>query len=178
MSLGLLEQALNDGRALVVPMGHVQFLAFHQQSKNAIGANQLTGCSVVMITSQFGAILAHIPPRPVHSDYNDPHAGDRNVEVMMGWVQALYNQRRNYFPTGSDTWAVFAVFEGTIGLPDQKRIVEARLTSMGLQPIQLDYYVVNPNTPAHLGRGTVFVDGGNHGEKPAVYSFIAIRLYH
>lgn len=40
---------------------------------------------------------------------------------------------------------------------------------MGLQPIHLDYYVVNPNTPAHLGRGTVFMDGGNHGEKPAVY---------
>lgn len=41
-----------------------------------------------MITSQFGAILVYILPRPVHSYYSDPHAGDRNVEVMMDRVQA------------------------------------------------------------------------------------------
>jgi hypothetical protein len=64
MSIGLLEQARRAGTASVVEMDDVQFLAFYKTKVSSIGTRDLAGCSVVTITSSYGAIVAHISPNP------------------------------------------------------------------------------------------------------------------
>ncbi|KAF1958346.1 hypothetical protein CC80DRAFT_490941 [Byssothecium circinans] len=125
-----LAQAEAVNRVLIVAMNEVKFIAFGE--KSAIGTRDLAGCSVVIIASAYGAILAHIPPRPIPNT-SEPYAGDQNVQRLMEEVGGLYNQRRNYFPD-TDTYAVFAIYNGGVALPDQKRIIEEKITQIGLQP--------------------------------------------
>ncbi len=82
-STGLFARAQREKRLCAVAMNDVQFLAFHQSTISAIGTEGLSGCSVVMVTSQHGAILAHIPPRPSMADPQDQHAGDQNVQGVL-----------------------------------------------------------------------------------------------
>jgi len=79
-STGLFAQAKRENRLCAVAMNNVQFLAFHQSTTSAIGTEGLQGCSVVMVTSQHGAILAHIAPQPPMTDPQNKHAGDENVQ--------------------------------------------------------------------------------------------------
>lgn len=69
----------------IVPMGQVKFLDFRQCG--AIGMGQLGSCSVVVIASAQGAVLAHIPPQPQPT--NNPTSGDANVQFMMDGVGTL-----------------------------------------------------------------------------------------
>ncbi|KAG7288121.1 hypothetical protein NEMBOFW57_007644 [Staphylotrichum longicolle] len=59
---GLLKQYANNGQLLDVPMGEALFVDFRQMA--AIGTHRLGSCSVAMVVSEHGAILAHIPPLP------------------------------------------------------------------------------------------------------------------
>lgn len=161
-----LAQAEALGRVQVVAMNEVKFVAFTE--KSAIGTKDLAGCSVVIIASIYGAILAHIPPRPIPNT-PDTYAGDQNVRRLMEEVGRLYNEKRNYFPE-TDTYAVFAIYEGNIALPDQKNIIEEGITRMGLHPFNTILYIT-PRDPTNQAHGTVFVDSLNRGsQKPVVYS--------
>ncbi|KZF20701.1 hypothetical protein L228DRAFT_284646 [Xylona heveae TC161] len=163
-SFGLLAQSEASGRIRLVAMDDVQFAAFSQQL-SAIGTRDLAGCSVVAITSPYGAILAHIPPVPYATQ--DPYAGDRHVQEMMIRVQSLYTQHRSYFPA-ANTFVVCAVYEGEVALPDQKRIIETHVQQMGLTFRPVHY--VTPRNPLNPGHGTVLVDAVNvSGQMPAVY---------
>ncbi|KAF2793656.1 hypothetical protein K505DRAFT_189519, partial [Melanomma pulvis-pyrius CBS 109.77] len=135
---------------LVVAMNEVEFVAFSQ--KSAIGTRDLAGCSVVVIASAYGAILAHIPPRPIPNT-SDPYAGDQNVQRLMERVGSLYDQQRNYFPN-TDTYAIFAIYNGGVALPDQKKIIEDKITQMGLQPFNSILYIT-PRDPTNQAHGTV-----------------------
>ena len=68
---GMLNTFKEAGQVIVVPMGGVRLVQF--QSIPAIGTEGLGSCSVVLIASSKGAILAHIPPRP-SMDNTDPLA--------------------------------------------------------------------------------------------------------
>lgn len=132
-STGLFARAQRENRLCAVAMNDVQFLAFHQSTQSAIGTEGLSGCSVVMVTSQHGAILAHIPPRPSMADPQDQHAGDQNAQALMSRVASLYTQQQTYFPI-TDTFLVCAVYAGDVALPDQKRIIEDNIFQLGLSP--------------------------------------------
>lgn len=165
---GLLDQAEQDKRAQSVAMDDVQFAAFSEHL-SAIGTRDLAGCSVVAITSPYGAILAHIPPRPPELPLvtDDPDAGDRHVQEMMDRIGALYAQHLNYFPA-ANTYVVCAIYEGKVALPDQKRTIEASVQRMCLGSRPILY--VTPRNPSIPGQGTVFVDAINQsGRIPAVY---------
>lgn len=69
-----------------VAMGQAQFLDFRE--KDAIGTKGLGSCSVMVIASAHGAILAHIPPQPQAT--NNPTSGDANVQLMMNNTFAPY----------------------------------------------------------------------------------------
>ncbi len=165
---GLFAQAQREGRLCAVAMNDVQFLTFNQSTISAIGTEGLSGCSVVMVTSQYGGILAHIPPRPSMTGSQDVHAGDQNVQALMNRVANLYTQWQNYFP-GADTFVVCAVYAGDVALPDQKRIIEDNISRMGLSPSSPLFYDV-PTNRANPGQGTALIDSyGRAGQKPAVY---------
>ena len=75
-------------------MGGIDFVDF--KILPAIGTSNLNSCSVVAITSENGAILAYIPPRPQSAVLYNPEAGDNNVRAMMQDIRQLYNQGVEY----------------------------------------------------------------------------------
>ncbi|KAL5344142.1 hypothetical protein BJX70DRAFT_352654 [Aspergillus crustosus] len=145
---GDLERLANERRAVLVPMGQVNFVAFNQLP--AIGTWDLMGCSVVLVVSQFGAILAHIPPQPQAT--LDPNAGDANVLRMMNQVRNLHIQYSALFPLAT-TSIVCAVYGGQVALPDQLEIMRRKFSEMGYTPL-IQYYHV-PTNVSQPGQGTV-----------------------
>lgn len=106
---GTLDVWAAAGAIQIVPMGQVQFLDFRQ--RDAIGTGQLGSCSVVVIASAQGAILAHIPPQPQPT--NNLTSGDANVRSMMDRVGTLYQGNPQFFPS-TDTVVVCAYFRGQV----------------------------------------------------------------
>lgn len=146
---GLLAQWQASRAAIVVPMGGVQFVSFQQMP--AIGTRDLGSCSVVIIASAYGAILAHIPPMPLQPS-PDPFASDNNVRGMMSRVAALYQHHQDHFPS-ADTAVICAWFQGAVALPDQIRIMSSSLRQLGLNPTIRTYHV--PGDRSLPGQGTV-----------------------
>jgi hypothetical protein len=165
-NVSLLAQAEAADRVLVVPMGGVEFIPFSLKSSG--GTRDLAGCSVVIVASQYGTIIAHIVPRPPTAHPLDTTAGDRNVQAVMNRVGEIYEERRNYFPS-ADTYSIFAVFDGKVALNDQKRIIEDKIESLGLAPFNTCLYIT-PRDPTNAGHGTAFVDSLGRGNRnPHVY---------
>ncbi|KAK3298444.1 uncharacterized protein B0H64DRAFT_471729 [Chaetomium fimeti] len=158
---GLLDIYEDAGSAVVVAMGETDFVSFQQTSM--IGTRNLNGCSVAMIVSQHGAICTHIPPQPWVTD--DPYAGDANAERMMDGVQTYYNHYQAFFPVAS-THVVCALYNGSVGLEDQMRIMIRRFNEMGLAT-EVHHYDVPVDLTA-TGQGTVVVVS-DRGPSPQVY---------
>lgn len=159
---GTLEVWEAAGDVQIVAMDDVQFLDFQQMA--AIGTGQLGSCSVVVIASAQGAILAHIPPQPRPT--NNPIDGDTNVQSMMDRVGALYHEKQQYF-LSADTVVVCAVFRGEVALPSQLDIMMLSLHGLGLKPEIISYEV--PGNPAIRGKGTVIVTKKRHQTKPKIF---------
>lgn len=160
---GILAQWQASRAVLVVPMGDVQFLSFQQMA--AIGTRDLGSCSVVIITSAHGAILAHIPPQPLQPS-PDPFAGDNNARYMMGRVAALYQQNRAHFPSAG-TAVVCAWFQGAVALPDQLEIMTSSLRRLGLNPVIRTYHV--PGNRSLPGQGTVIAIKAANQTRAQIY---------
>lgn len=75
----LLNRLQENAQILLVDMNEVCFAAFQQFP--AIGTKNLGACSVAIVASKFGAVLAHISPLPHPTA--DPHAGDNHVRSKM-----------------------------------------------------------------------------------------------
>ena len=164
-TLGLLERWETAHQVAVVPMGAVQFVSFQQT--RAIGTRNLNSCSVVVIVSTHGAILAHIPPRPPNPSMN-PYAGDENVRSMMGQVKTLYGHYKasGYFPQ-AETIVIRAGFQLEVALLDQMAIMQQSLQELGYTPSVHTYDVpVNRDVP---GQGTVIVGSNGNEGRPVVY---------
>lgn len=97
-----------------------------------IGTDGLGSCSVVLIVSAFAAILGHVAPRPDDSNVADVNAGDDHIRTFMGNFVGYYRQCAAYFPTGSNSWVVCAMFRGAVALPHQQKIMEDSLRDAGL----------------------------------------------
>ncbi|KAL3440239.1 hypothetical protein BJX65DRAFT_290837 [Aspergillus insuetus] len=149
-------------------MGGVGFVDFNH--KPAIGTGGLGGCSVVILASQYGAILAHIPPRLDLTSNDDPYAGDRNVRRMMGLVTQEHDKYKplGWFPD-NDTVLVCAWFQGELALRDQVEIMYEALEALGYKPNIQTYHV--PGDQSSPGQGTVHVDSETRktNGKPTIY---------
>ena len=159
---GLLDQ--NKGRTRQVQMDDVLFQSFHGPI-TAIGTANLRSCSVVLVASRLGAILAHISP-----------LGDAHTLQMMDRFAHIYQEKtKTYFPSQNETWVVMGMIDkdGQLRMPlvDQKNIIDTKLRDMGLGDRKNATYKfkVRPalSSPTFPGKGTVFVDG--KGAKPIVY---------
>ena len=167
-STGLFAQAQREKWLCTIAMNDVQFLAFHQSSISAIRIKDLSGCSVVMITSQHEAILAHIVSWPSMINSQNQHVSDQNAQALMNWVASLYTQQQIYFSI-ADIFIVCAVYAGNVALSDQKRIIENNILQMGLSHLFSLFYDV-PTNCANLGQETTLIDIKDHVEqRSAVY---------
>lgn len=161
---GILARWAAARAVVVVPMGGIQFVPF--DLFNAVGTRDLGGCSVVIIASIYGVIMAHIPPRPPQTPPDDGTAGANNARYMMSRVAALYQQHRAYFPS-TDTIVFCAWHKGTVGLPDQLDIMRLSLQQMGLNPIIRTYHAPgNRNIP---GQGTAIIIKSPNSNRPHIY---------
>lgn len=142
----------------LVPTGDVQFVSFDQM--RAIGAEGLGGCSVVIIASVHGAILAHIPPLPLQQPSPD-FLGYGNVRSMMARVSALhyYYRSQNFFPS-AETVIVCAWLRGEMGVPEQLELMQQSLQQLGHYPTIRTYAVPRTDDSCAPGRGTVVVTQG------------------
>lgn len=161
--LGLLTTAEDRGGAVVVAMGGVNLVAF----PGIVGTRGLGGCSVVVIASPHGAIMAHIPPNVPHS--SELQSGPRLVQQKMDAVSQIYQQQKHIFSAGTETVVVCATYKGAIATPDLKRVIEANVEAMGLGSFSVAVYRVDTlSTYDPRGsKGTVFVDG--RGQRPLIY---------
>ncbi|OAA63289.1 hypothetical protein SPI_03452 [Niveomyces insectorum RCEF 264] len=157
------------GRLVEVLMDGIDFVDF--QVLSAIGTRNLNSCSVVVITSEKGAILAHIPPRPCYASATDPFAGDNYAREMMSRVQELYERgvTHGYFAAApSSGHVVCAILESKTALPDQVAIIQNALHDIGLDSATHTYKV--PVVRNVVGYGTVMVvSDGQPGRMPSVY---------
>lgn len=159
---GLLFEART--RTKEVKIDEVQFQSFHG-STTAIGTRDLRSCSVVLVASRMGAILAHIAPR------GDAHA----AQMMDRFMQIYQEQKKVYFPSENETWVVMGMIDQggqlEMGLEGQKKVIDSKLTGMGLGDRKNATYKFKlqpaATSPTFPGKGTVFVDG--KGPKPIVY---------
>jgi hypothetical protein len=150
------------GAVQVVAMGRVEFLDF--RVKQAIGTEQLGSCSVVVIASVHGAILAHIPPQPQPTI--NPTSADDNVRSMMNEIARLYRNKQQWFPSAESVVAC-AVYRGEVALQSQLDIMESSLIGLGLRPKNISYEV--PGNPAIRGKGTVIVIKKPDYPKPKIF---------
>lgn len=114
-------------------MDEVKFQSFLGPT-TAIGTRDLRSCSVVLITSRTGAILAHIASR-----------GDAHATQMMIQINQIYQRAKtNYFPSKNETWVVMGLIDqdGQLEMPlkDQKKIIDSKLTVMGLSDPKIATY--------------------------------------
>ena len=125
---GRLDELREQMPVAIVPMGGVQFVRFQQTP--VIVAEQLQGCSVVIIASIYGAILGHITPLPPNP--SEDELGYNNVRLRMRRVATLYHHYRSqhFFPAAG-TVIVCAGRHGTIRLPDQVQIMQNSFHQIG-----------------------------------------------
>ena len=157
--LDVLANRLNN-----VPMNDVRFQSFHGPV-TAIGTQNLRSCSVVLVASRSGAILAHI--MPLFSDL---------ATTIVDRFERLYEiHKEEHFSSTNETWVVSGVVEGDGGhltvLDNHDGLVENRLSGMGLLDRKQTWYQfrIQPtgSSPNFAGKGTVLVDGS--GPEPVVY---------
>ena len=159
----LLSRLQANAQILLVNMNEVRFAAFKQIP--AIGTKDLGSCSVIIVASKLGAILAHISPLP-HPTASSS-AGDNHVRSKMAEVQRLValHQTHGYFPQ-KDNLIVCAVYQGAIALPIQVEIMKEVLTAIAPPPNIRTYTV--PGNDQNPARGTVVVVS-NDNQKPIIY---------
>ena len=76
---------------------------------------------------------------------------------MSHFIQ-FYNTNKRYFPSGSSSGVVCAVYEGNIALPDQLNIMKGSLEKEGL-PVNTSATYKVPFIEEHSDRGSVLVNG-------------------
>ncbi|KAJ5374657.1 hypothetical protein N7517_006663 [Penicillium concentricum] len=119
----------------------------------------LGSCSVLVIASAYGAILAHIPPQPQAT--NNPTSGDANVQSMMNQVGTLYRDKRQFF-----SFCRNGLFRGQVALPSQLDIMQMSLIGLGLTTKIISYEV--PGNSTIMGKGIVIVIKKRDYVKPKI----------
>ena len=143
-------------------MNQVRFTQF--SAVQAVGTQNLNGCTAVAVVSNFGTILAHIPPLPFPTP--NPDAGIQNLRARMAEVVTLYQHYQNLFPPGAASLVVMAIFGGQIALPDHIHETRQILSQYNLTPKFSVYEVTQGGHPGPAA-GTVFIDA-RQGQ-PVVY---------
>ncbi|KAI4087387.1 MAG: hypothetical protein LQ348_002225 [Seirophora lacunosa] len=146
-------------RTLIVRMDDIQFQPFSDQT-TAIGTYALRACSVVIVASRVGAILAHVAP-----------LGDEATGKIMDRFKDLYRKHRlSYFGAERHPWVVTGLIHTgnddiyQEALPDMNNIINQRLELMALQPSSTKYKFkvqLAEHSPQFPGKGTVLVDAAN-----------------
>jgi len=161
-SIGLLAQAEQKGVVSLVGINKVKFVPFPKKpTKGQIcsaGIRQLSACSVVIVVSELGAIVAHIGPN--EEGATEPNSYLRLTWKMMNNVARLYQDNSRCFSESTRPFVVVATFEGSIVVPEQVDIMVSSLMEIKLVP-QLVKRPIQPAVDDSSPEGTILVLGGS-----------------
>ena len=132
-----------------------------------LGVRGLSACSVVVLASQYGTIVAHIGLNILGS--TDPRLFIDLAHRKMDEVARLYWENLHRFSRGTKTYLIFATFGGLPTSKEQTDIFRQRLRALNL-PIDRDMSYERPRAPRvnmQGADGTVLVDGRE--DSPVVY---------
>ncbi|KAL3472476.1 hypothetical protein BJX99DRAFT_262261 [Aspergillus californicus] len=150
----------------MVSMHENKFVSFYE--KSAIATFGLDACSVIMIASDQGAILAHIPPLPGRTRH--PLAGDTYAQHMMNRVRDLFEhfQAQGFFPVAAST-ILYAILRGEREsiIESQIQIMRNTFRAMGLASTREIIYDI-PVDRSQLGNGTILIRFRGRGLYPEV----------
>lgn len=157
---GYLAQLRDLKRATEVAINEVLFKQFTPSSNGqtvSIGVCSLSACSVVIIASQYGAIVAHIGPNIEGS--SDPDSYKKLAEQKMDEVSNLYQQYRTCFPANTKTYVIVATIGGNVLTAEQKDIMTRRMTALGFPDTAEIHRPVLRFEHDDQPEGTVVVEG-------------------
>ncbi|KAL8904483.1 MAG: hypothetical protein Q9207_003247 [Kuettlingeria erythrocarpa] len=128
-------------------------------SVTAIGTYGLRSCSVVIVASRSGALMAHI----------GPHGEDWTTKMMRDFADTYRKLKAAHFGSERHPWVITAhMYDGTIysdPLPYLTEIIYRGLMAMGLENYADESYKFKVRlaheSPQFSGKGTVFVDGAD-----------------
>ncbi|KAK5150139.1 hypothetical protein LTS14_010402 [Recurvomyces mirabilis] len=127
----LLAQALGRGLVELVGINEVKFLLFDRPAEGrrvSLGVKGLSACSVVILASDHGAIMAHIGPNELGS--RDPRSYLRLANEKMDELESIFRENQRYFGAGSHAYLIFATFQDKPVSPEQGDIFRARIQSL------------------------------------------------
>nr|POF12720.1 hypothetical protein CFP56_09872 [Quercus suber] len=168
---GLLAQALDRGMVELVRINEVKFLPFAQRAPGypvSLGVRGLSACSVVIVVSEHGAIVAHIGPDVPGATATDSFI--RLASSKMDQLVTLYQQHRNYFVAPNNAYIIYATFQDRPTSPEKTTIIRQRLRELDLSIVKDCSYersaasLIDGSGP----EGTVWVIK-RHGSSPAVF---------
>ncbi|KAF3482484.1 uncharacterized protein GIQ15_05243 [Arthroderma uncinatum] len=149
-----------------VMLNMVVGIEFDDPRHNCLVAENLNGCTAVVIISDHAAVMANILPRPTIYD-SDPYIGDKNMKEKVVELVEFISRHRDKFPLYACwAWVIYAVLDGETGLPGQKGIINDVLTTMGISRADHPYSVL-VGRPRPAGQGTVVIDA--RSGRPEVY---------
>lgn len=127
----LLAQAIARGLVELVGINEVRLMLFERPAEGrpvSLGVKGLSACSVVILASDHGAILAHIGPNELGAQ--DQRSYLRLAGEKMDELESLFHENQRYFGAGSHAYLIFATFQDTPVSPEQTAIFKARLQSL------------------------------------------------
>ncbi|KAH8430015.1 uncharacterized protein LDX57_007686 [Aspergillus melleus] len=162
------QDALHMQEAVQVYPNRVVAMQFSRTHRmNSIGTSNLNGGLVVLMVSDWAAVLAHIPPLPYPT--RDPRAGLNNVRNRMDdFVDEYYRYYQSLPHSHSRTYIVVPLYQGRMALPNHRDTAADELNRNGLPQPRIVYYEVRRGGGGHFASGSVFIDGRDRG-RPEVY---------
>ncbi|KAI4191579.1 MAG: hypothetical protein LQ346_004725 [Caloplaca aetnensis] len=145
-------------RSSIVGMDDMQFQPF-AGSTTVIGTYGLRSCSVVIVASPSGALMAHI----------GPHGEDWTTKMMEDFADAYRKLKAAHFGSEKHPWVITAhMYDGHVysdPLPHLTEIIYKGLVTMGLGDYADESYKFKvrlaQESPQFSGKGTVLVDGAD-----------------
>ena len=156
----LLAQALANEIVDLVKINEVKFLLFDKPVKGhpvTLGVKGLSACSVIILASDYAAVLAHIGPNELGSQ--DPQSFVRLANNKMSELEEIYRKNQRFFGSDSHAYLIFATFQSKPTSPEQTDIYRSRLKGLGIPLVSDKAYERSPKDLVDDDRpeGTVWV---------------------
>lgn len=170
---GLLQQTLDDDDTSVhlVSINDVKFVLFGNSPSHRVklGVRGFSACSVVILASDYGAIVTHVGPNEIGADSNDTQSFKRLAHSKMSELGRLYSQNKRCFGSDSHAYLVFATINGETVSPEQTAIFTDQLERLGMPLVTRRGYGTSPSSYINTGpAGTLLVERGLNA-RPIVY---------
>ena len=108
-TMGLVAQAVQQGLVDLVKTNEVKFMQFTKPTKGRVatlGVQGLGACSVIVLASDYAAILAHVGPNEPGARADDTKSFVRLANNKVNEIEELYRRNEQYFGNDSHAYSL------------------------------------------------------------------------